>query len=131
MQNVIELPFSEGYFLMFAVIVSIILMVVATTILFIGKTTEKITYTAEGYSSLTKWTTVLSKTPLVITVIALGLMAAGISAFVGFSYATSQPVFNDYFWNLIGVGAIACLIGVLVAYGIATLGLYAHSTKRW
>jgi hypothetical protein len=127
MQGIIELPVGEGSFLIIVTFIAIAVMAIATIFLFQSHSPSGWVkkQTAGGI-----WTTVpgagFVRSGMFITIVAVGLMLAGILAFLGYYYVAAQPLVSDYFWNLIAVGAIAILIGTIVAYGIANLGLYSR-----
>jgi hypothetical protein len=68
---------------------------------------------------------------LFIIFVTFGIMVTGILAFVGYYYVAGQPILGDYFWNLMAVSAVSAVIGVIVAYGIATLGLYSKGLMKY
>jgi hypothetical protein len=127
LQNVIELPIGEGSFLVIFVFIALILMTAATYLLFMAKRGIFGPGVSSGgvqsQSMLKGFGFTRSK--LFILLVTFGLMVSGMVAFVGYFYVTTQPVVADYFWNLIAVAFIASIIGVIVAYGVATLGLYS------
>ena len=95
--------------------IAILLLAVATWFLFISRRARE---RRSGYF----W--IFTPSRGIPTFIAFAMMFIGMALIAGW-YFVQTPVFDTYTLNVLAVTAIAAVMGVVAAFGIALIGLYS------